>query len=203
MSKVFECKSEIDEEMGDYILKTGHAEEVYRLLECLKKYSIETYEHSLAVTHLSGDLGESLNYERKDVIRLKISGLLHDIGKITIPLSILHKKGVLLHKEKECMQTHADAGYRLLLPCINDVRVLLGVRQHHERLNGTGYPDKLSTGITEFAKIVMLADVYDGMTRKRVYRSEKISVANAKRIMEKEQSGYETSYLQMFLQNVV
>ena len=172
-------------------------------MQCLKKYSAETFEHSLAVSGLSGKLGMKLGYESENIICLKAAGLLHDIGKLTIPLSVLHKKGTLMRKEKEVMQTHADAGYRLLLPYINDVRILLAVRQHHERLDGTGYPDNISSGITDFAKIVMLADVYDGMTRSRIYRSEEISVANAKRIMEEDRAGYEMNYLQVFLQKVI
>lgn len=203
MSKIFECRCAIEKEIEEYIKKTQHEEELYGLLEGLKRYSAETFEHSLAVAGLSGRLAEIIGLGKEDLVRLEVAGLFHDIGKLTIPLSVLHKKGTLTRKEKEIIQTHADAGYCLILPYINDVKVLLAVKQHHERLDGSGYPDNISGGITEFAKIVMLADVYDGMTRNRVYRSEKISAACAKRMMEKDHAGYEKEYLKIFLQNVV
>lgn len=203
MSKVFECRHAIGEDADEYIRKTQHEEKLYGLLEVLRKYSPESFGHSVAVAGLAGRLAEKLGLDKKNIVRIEVAGLFHDIGKLTIPLSILHKKGPLTRAEKELMQTHPDAGYKLLLPYINDVNVLLAVKQHHERMDGSGYPDNISRSIIEFAKIVMLADVYDGMTRKRVYRSEKISEACAKRMMEKDWPRYEGEYLQIFLQEVV
>lgn len=203
MSKVFECRCAIDKEVDEFIRRTGHEEELYGLLESMKRYSMETFEHSLAVADLSGCLAERMGLDSEDVIRLKMAGLYHDVGKLTIPLNVLHKEGILINGEWELMKKHADAGYRMLLPYVNDVKILLAVKQHHERLDGSGYPDSLSGGITEYAKIVMLADVYDGLTGNRAYRSKKISSRSAKRMMEKDRAGYEREYLQIFLDKVV
>lgn len=189
-------------DLEEYFRKTQQ-EKVFNLLKCMKKYSLETFEHSVAVAELSGQMGQRLGYTEDDIVRLRAAGLLHDMGKLTIPLTLLCKKGELTKKEREQIQTHVLAGYTLLLPCISDVNILLAVRQHHERLDGTGYPDGISKGITDFAKIVMLADVYDGMTRQRTYRSESISEVLAKKIMEKDKAGYEGEYLRIFLKNIV
>lgn len=203
MSEIFECGYGIEKDMEQYFMKIQRNEVLLQMVKDMKRYSAETFEHSVAVAALSGKMGERLGYAEEDIVRLKVAGLLHDIGKLTIPLELLHKKGELTKKEREVMQTHVISGYSLLLPFISDVSILLAVRQHHERLDGTGYPDGISDGITEFAKVVMLADVYDGMTRQRTYRSKSISDSCAKRIMEKEKAGYDSRYLSVFLQSIV
>ena len=200
MQQVFGCSVRIEKK--ELLPGNEREETVYHMLERMKEYSPETFEHSYAVSKLAGRLGAVLGYCPEDIIRLNIAGMLHDIGKTVIPEEILHKKGTLTEKEWSVMKQHPDRGYKMLLPYIRDVDILLAVRQHHERLDGSGYPDGIGSGITEFARIIMIADVFDGMTRKRAYRAEGISEEKAKRIMCSEEYLYDKRCLQAFL-NVV
>ena len=201
MSKIFGIDTRIAEQNG--ILEKNASAELYSLFKRLKEYSAETFEHSVAVSELSGRLGVELGYGLKDIARLNMAGMLHDIGKLSVPLQILHKQGELNEEEWHEMQKHPEAGYKMILPYVNDVAVLLAVRQHHEHLDGSGYPDGISGGITEFTKIITLADVYDGLTRKRSYRLSEISAASAKQIMFQEQARYDKEYLTLFFEYVV
>ena len=176
---------------------------IYLMMKKLKEHSRETYEHSIAVSKLAGSLGAVLGYSPEDIIRLNIAGMLHDIGKLAVPATLLHKKGALDEQEWELMKRHPEAGYKMLLPYVNDVSVLLAVRQHHERTDGSGYPDGLSGEITEFAKIITLADVFDGLTRKRSYRKKEISAADARKIMFMEKGRYDREFLELFFNVII
>ena len=197
MQQILKCTTGIMEREVQFC---NEREEItFQLLVKLKEYSPETFEHSYAVSKLAGRLGAELGYRPEDIIRLNIAGMLHDIGKIAIPEEILHKKGTLTESEWSVMKQHSDKGYRMLLPYVRDADILLAVRQHHERVDGSGYPDGIRQGITEFAKIIMIADVFDGMTRKRAYRTEGFSEEKAKQIMCSEDCLYDKRCLQAFL----
>lgn len=177
---------------------------VYQMLKRMKRYSPETFDHSFSVARMAGKLGAVLGYSPEDVCRLNLAGVLHDVGKLSIPLEILHKRGKLDETEWSIMQMHPEIGRKLLCPYISDDTLLLAVGQHHERLDGGGYPTGLAGGeISEFSKIVMLADVYDGLTRKRAYRTKMIDRADAKAIMYADKARYDQTYLQAFLDDVV
>lgn len=198
MYQIPECSVGIDKN-GIQVLCDEREGAVYHMLERVKEYSPETFEHSYTVSQLAGRMGAVLGYRPEDIIRLNIAGMLHDIGKVATPDDILHKKGPLTEQEWSVMRQHPDKGYRMLLPYIKDADILLAVRQHHERMDGSGYPDGISSGITEFARIIMIADVFDGMTRERAYRRESISEEKAKQIMCSEECLYDKRCLQVFL----
>jgi len=101
-----------------------------------------------------------------------MSGLVHDIGKTQVPLDILNKPGKLTRDEQDVMQEHATMGLELIKNTKQYPQpVLLGVWQHHERLDGGGYPFGLSGNeISVNARIVAIADMYDAMTSNRVYQ---------------------------------
>jgi len=102
---------------------------------------------------------------------LYISGLLHDIGKSTIPLEILVKPGRLNELEMKLIRLHAQAGYEILKDIAFPWPVALVALQHHERLDGSGYPQGLKGyEIIREAKIVAVADIVDAMTHDRPYR---------------------------------
>lgn len=131
-----------------------------------------TFYHSVNVAVLSGMLGKWLGYSGDMLCNLILAGLLHDVGKSEIPIRILNKPSQLTWDEMEIMKMHTIYGYQLLQSASNvTMRVRLGVMQHHERLDGSGYPLKLTGGnIHQFAKIIAVADIYDAMTSDRVYR---------------------------------
>jgi HD-GYP domain-containing protein (c-di-GMP phosphodiesterase class II) len=117
-------------------------------------------------------VGDELGLSRSRLRTLAIGGLVHDIGKLAIPDEILKKPGPLDDGEYAAVKEHADRGYRLLteLGGFGDgVRDL--VRNHHERLDGKGYPRGLTAGqLTLDERILAVCDVYDALISKRVYR---------------------------------
>ncbi len=131
-----------------------------------------TFEHSVNVAILSGVLGKWMGIRGQELRDLIFAGLMHDIGKSQIPAEVLNKPGKLLPQELEVMRMHASKGYYLLreVPQVPTV-VMWAVLQHHERMDGSGYPLKLKgDGIHKFARIISVADTYDAMTSDRVYR---------------------------------
>jgi putative two-component system response regulator len=117
-------------------------------------------------------LGEAWGLGHEDIDSLRRGGFLHDLGKIGIPDAILLKPGRLTDDEYELMKTHTIIGERLFgtLPSFAPVRAI--VRHHHERLDGSGYPDGLrGDDIPVLAQIVSVVDAFDAMTITRPYRS--------------------------------
>lgn len=131
-----------------------------------------TFHHCINVAIFSGILGRWLNYSGSELRELILAGLLHDIGKAHIPLEILNKQGKLLSKEMEIMKRHTSLGYELLKNAEEiPLGIKLGVLQHHERMDGSGYPLKLpGDKIHPYARVIAVADIYDAMTSDRVYR---------------------------------
>ncbi|MDO9105937.1 MAG: HD-GYP domain-containing protein [Methylovulum sp.] len=143
-----------------------HSPDAMLWLTQLKKKDQYTMQHSLNVCVLSVILGRYLNLSKENMINLGLSGMLHDIGKMRLPLKLLHHRGQLEEDEIALMKTHTTLGYELLKAsnCI-DMCVAEVALTHHERLDGSGYPRGLKLGsISDFAKIVSIADAYDSMT---------------------------------------
>ena len=131
-----------------------------------------TFEHSVNVAVLSGVIGKWMGIQGQNLRDLIFAGLMHDIGKSQVPVEILNKPGKLLPDEMEIMKMHTTKGYYLLkeVPKVPLV-VMWSVLQHHERLDGSGYPLHLKgKNIHEFARIISVADIYDAMTSDRIYR---------------------------------
>ncbi len=116
-------------------------------------------------------MAETYSFTDDDIARIRHIGLMHDIGKIGVPDSVLNKKGRLTDEEYNLMKQHTVIGSDILKN-IEDVAGLRdGVRHHHERYDGKGYPDGLKGDeITPFARILCIADSFDAMTSDRVYR---------------------------------
>lgn len=130
-----------------------------------------TRGHSERVTDFSVAIAEQLGLDAKTVGTVRLSGLLHDVGKIGVPEAVLNKAGKLSNEEYAVIQEHPSAGARILgnIPRIGEV--LLGVKHHHEKWNGKGYPDRLAgEAIPEIARIIAVADAFDAMSSHRAYR---------------------------------
>jgi putative nucleotidyltransferase with HDIG domain len=130
-----------------------------------------TRGHSERVTDLSMKLALELGLERSEIDKIKLGGLLHDIGKIGIPEGILNKPGRLNAQEFEVIKSHPELGVRIL----GKVEFLAGIvsiiKHHHERFDGKGYPDGLSgLDIPLLGRIVSVVDTFDAMTTDRPYR---------------------------------
>ncbi|MCR5475117.1 MAG: HD domain-containing protein [Lachnospiraceae bacterium] len=135
--------------------------------------SLDAYAggHSLRVAVISRDIAGNLGWDEKECQNLYFVALLHDIGMITIPDSIVHKPARLNEFEYDIVRQHTVNGAKIL----RDISVLdhlrEGVTYHHERWNGTGYPEGLAgEDIPPFARVISIADAYDAMTSDRVYR---------------------------------
>jgi len=139
----------------------------------IRTYDAYTFCHSVNVCILSLLIGIILGYDRQKLKDIGIGALLHDIGKIKISRKILNKREALTSEELRQIRRHPTEGFNILRR-FQDIPLLSAniVLQHHERLDGGGYPYRLSGDeIHEYARIVMIADVFDAMTSHRPYRA--------------------------------
>jgi putative two-component system response regulator len=113
-----------------------------------------------------------MGISQKELKALKLGGILHDIGKIHVPDAVLNKPGPLTPGEREIMEAHALSGYKICLPLKKSLGEALDVIcYHHEKLDGTGYPEGLSRAeIPMVARIMAVADIYDALVTDRPYR---------------------------------
>ena len=140
-----------------------------------------TQGHSQAVSRLAAQMARFLGLAESEIEEIRLGGILHDIGKIGVPENLLNKPSTLTPEEYEIMKTHTTLGWKILEPLrVNAIeRIRAMVRHHHERFNGTGYPDGLKGGdIPLGAQIISIADSFDTMISRRVYK-EGLPVAEA------------------------
>jgi HD-GYP domain-containing protein (c-di-GMP phosphodiesterase class II) len=131
-----------------------------------------TEEHSQRVTDEAVRLAASMNCSEKDIESLKIAGVLHDVGKIAVPDSILLKPGKLTDEEYLIIQNHSTIGENIVKPLILLDKERRIIQCHHERWDGRGYPLGLKgTDIPYLARLLTIADSYDAMTNTRPYRA--------------------------------
>lgn len=141
----------------------------YILLDKLRRHHSESYYHSLRVSHLCLLVANTLDLEHEMRIKAVRSGLLHDIGKIYVPLVILNKQGPLLPEEYDKVKEHVNRGIHLLKAYNYDADVLAAVSGHHERADHSGYPNGIVTK-DELSKLVAVCDVFDALTEQRSYK---------------------------------
>jgi diguanylate cyclase (GGDEF)-like protein/putative nucleotidyltransferase with HDIG domain len=126
--------------------------------------------HSQRVSALCVELARRMGQSEMDISRIRLAGLMHDIGKIGLRESILNKEGLLTSKEKEEMQHHPEIGNRILSSVSDFSEISDSVLQHHERWDGKGYPNALKgEGILLSARIISVVDAFDAMTYERTY----------------------------------
>jgi putative nucleotidyltransferase with HDIG domain len=138
----------------------------------LKEFDEYTTTHSLNVSVLSMGLAEYLEYNPREVRALGVAGLLHDIGKIRIPLEVLTKPGKLTDEERTVMNRHPADGARIIMQSDEDLDLAAVVAyEHHVMLNGGGYPSMhYSRSCTLASRLVHVCDVYDALRTRRPYR---------------------------------
>lgn len=130
-----------------------------------------TNGHSQRVAAYSELLARRLGYDEEFCHRVRQMALLHDIGKIGVPDSVLNKEGKLTDEEFDIIKSHTSVGSEILKNVEAIPDLWQGARHHHERFDGRGYPDRLQgENIPEIARIIAVADSYDAMTSKRCYR---------------------------------
>ena len=188
----------------DIIPENATTLNIFDLIHNTRNHNDPIYAHSLNVALISYILGQWLGFSEEDVKVLTVAGLLHDIGKSKIPEKILNKPGKLSSSEFEIIKNHPIYGHNLLKGRNLDSRILSATLQHHERCDGTGYPNALKEkDIDTFSKVIAIADVYDAMTASRDFRS---STCPFKVVAIFEQEGlgkYDTHFIMTFLERIV
>lgn len=142
-------------------------------INALKTSDEYTFKHSVDVATISMVLAKEQGLSSRERYEIGVAGLLHDLGKTKVPLEILNKPGRLDDEEFAVMKQHPVFGYRMVKeqPDVSDA-VALGVLQHHEKINGKGYPlGANEEQINPYAKILTVADIYDALVTERPYKS--------------------------------
>lgn len=150
------------------------SEEILTVLTDTYLYDEYLYQHSFQVTLYSIAIAKEMGYSFEDIRLIGIGAMLHDIGKLLVPSEILTKQAALTEEEYELMKEHTRYGFDLLRN-LHSISLLVAhcAFQHHERLDGSGYPRGLvEFEIHPFAKIIAVADVFDALTTNRVYRKK-------------------------------
>lgn len=162
----------------------GSSKDLLINLSNLKVSDEYTYKHSVDVGTMAAVLAKSIGESNRFVHDVTISGLLHDVGKEKIPSEVINKPAKLTPSEFEIIKTHPVQGYRLLMNT-NDIAedIRQGILNHHENVDGTGYPRGLiGADIGKMGQIISIVDVYDALVTKRPYKTAK-SPAQAIEIM--------------------
>lgn len=171
----------------------------------IKSMDNYTYQHSVNVCILSVALGIEMGLNKYQLNDLAVGALLHDIGKTLIPIEILMKPGKLTEDEFKQIQDHPRIGYdylkRNILVC--QLSKLI-VCQHHERLDGTGYPQGLKGHeIHRYSKAVAICDVYDALTSDRVYKKADSPGFALEYIMSNSETQYDKELCKLFFKRVI
>ena len=173
-------------------LRTDELERAESVLFTLAR-SIEgkdpyTHGHCERLAEYSARLGELLNLPEEQLVSLRRAGIVHDVGKVAIPDAILLKPGRLTPEEWIIIREHSVIGERICAPLKSFRLVLPIIRHHHEKLDGSGYPDKLrGDAIPVTARVLQIVDVYDALTTERPYKKA-FSITEALETMKQEVS---------------
>ena len=159
---------------------------LFALAQAVEKRDRYTGDHCGRLARYSAALGSALGLTKTQLVALHRGGYLHDIGKVCVPDAILFKKGPLTEEEWVVMRSHTTKGEEICRPMKTLAQVLPVIRNHHERWDGTGYPDRIKgEEIPLLARILQIADIYDALTTARPYKPA-LSQEEALQIMEDE-----------------
>lgn len=191
-------------EINDILRQCNTNIELFNMLHCMREFDDTTYIHSLNVALICNILGKWLHLSPEDLEVVTLSGLLHDIGKLMIPNKIITKPGKLTREEFTLIKTHTVRGYDLLKNKNLDYRIKNATLMHHERCDGSGYPNGfVNHEIDSFSKMVAIADVYDAMTCARVYRGPLCPFEVISLFETEGYAKYDTKYILTFLEGIV
>jgi len=174
-------------------------------LSCMSRLRIKDdylVEHSLNVSILMTIFCKHMNVERKIMEDLALGAFLHDIGKVLVPNEVLNKPGKFTDEEYTIMKTHVLLGVKVLeeTPNIPDI-VMTVVKEHHERINGKGYPYNLSLDqISQYGRMIAIVDSYDAMTAERVYKAGMHPIKAFKILVAESPNSYDSELVEQFIQ---
>ena len=170
----------------------------------LKTTDDYTYMHSVAVCALMIALSRQLGLDDDKTRQAGLAGLLHDIGKMAIPPEILNKPGKLTDSEFTTIKKHPAEGHKMLLDAKGVGEVALDVcLHHHEKMDGTGYPERLSGDrISLFARMGAVCDVYDAITSNRPYKQGWCPAESLRKMAEWSKGHFDETIFQAFLKSI-
>ncbi|UKS24386.1 HD-GYP domain-containing protein [Paenibacillus sp. HWE-109] len=178
--------------------------DVVSLLLSLTSQDDYTYQHSVQVGMLSYYIAKWMNKSEKDALYIGKAGYLHDIGKCKIDPDILNKPAKLTNDEYNEIQKHTIYGYEIIKSSMKDNTLALVALQHHERMDGSGYPmRKKSTEIHSFSLIIAVADVYSAMICKRVYQEKRDLLIVLKELHRMSFGQLDPKITQVFIRNMI
>lgn len=173
-------------------------EELKPLVYSIELRDVYTQGHSERVANYAKDFGRFLRLSDEEVNDLYFAGLLHDLGKVGIPDSILLKPGKLEKEEFELIKYHSVLSGNIVEKIKNFSYLSKIIKYHHENFDGSGYPDGLKGEEIPFlSRILSLCDVFDALTTKRIYRNE-LSLEEALEVMEKEKHKFDPKLFEKF-----
>jgi hypothetical protein len=180
-------------------LNRSNLEFAEALVATLEQSDLYTAGHSKAVAIYSRDIAERMGLAPDVQERAFLCGLVHDIGKVGLPASLLLKDGPLTLEERREMQRHSEIGERILKRVEAYADVALIVRHHHERIDGEGYPDGVAgDAIPQLSRIIAVADAYNAMTSNRPYRDAMPTRVARLRLAQAVESQFDTSVVAAF-----
>lgn len=196
-----EKAQELVEQISNSVLRQPHALISLARLKTADEY---TYLHSVAVCALMIALARQLNLDENLVQEAGLAGLLHDIGKIGIPLKILNKPGKLTDDEFAVVKSHPEVGAKILIESYQVPPMTLDVcLHHHEKVDGTGYPHGLKgDNISLFAKMGAVCDVYDAITSNRPYKKGWPPADSIRKMAEWSKGHFDEAVFQAFVKTV-
>lgn len=169
----------------------------------LRRQDNYTYMHSVAVGALMVGLGHQLGMKSDELKELGLAGLLHDIGKVGIELELLNKKGRLSEQEYDHLRKHAPLGHQLLIRGHASDIALEVAHHHHERADGSGYPDQLiGDTISIYARMAAICDVYDATTSDRPYKPAWTPAYALRKMAEWSRTQYDMRVFHAFVRTV-
>jgi putative nucleotidyltransferase with HDIG domain len=198
--QVDNVESLVDEITESVVRNSGALVSLLRL----KTADEYTFLHSVAVSTMMVTFANSLGLERELVRQAGIGGLLHDIGKMKVPDTVLNKPGRLTDDEFRIIKQHPGDGHAILLESPGVGPIPLDItRHHHERMDGSGYPDKLpGEGITQMARMAAIVDVYDAITSQRCYHEGMQPTEALRKMWEWSKFHFDQALLQAFMRTI-
>lgn len=177
--------------------------ELFDMIHQMHSLNDTIFAHCVNVALISRMIGRWLHLNQHDLDILTCCGLLHDIGKLSIPADILNKPGKLTDEEFALIKAHPKTGYEILRNQNIDARIKQSALMHHERYDGSGYPNNLSSELlSDFAMIIAIADVYDAMTAARSYREPLCPFQVIEKFEQEGFQKYHTKYIYVFLHHI-
>ena len=160
---------------------------LFSLVNAIEAKDSYTQGHTERVAHLSTELGKRMDLSKREIAALRLGGILHDIGKIGVAENVLNKPGPLDNEEWDSIKSHTDIGYKICLPLTKSLGMALDIiRHHHEKLDGSSYPDGLKTDqISPVTRIMTIVDIFDALITDRPYRKA-MSQTKALALMDEE-----------------